>query len=101
MPSRNIYKDYVADSYYHIYNRGVNRQRIFRNDADYAAFLSLLKRYLSPKPRGAGPAYASYSDQLDLLAFCLMPNLFHLLINNLTEDAMNLLMKGLGVACGM
>ncbi len=30
---------------YHLYNRGVNRQDIFRDDADYARLVELLARY--------------------------------------------------------
>lgn len=51
---------------YHIYNQGNNRQRIFFNPENYLYFLKKIKRHVLP--------YA------DLLAWCLMPNHFHLLV---------------------
>ncbi len=46
MASRNERKDYEQFTYYHVYNRGVNKRVIFREDKDYAVYLNLLKRYL-------------------------------------------------------
>ena len=82
MPSRNITKDYITHSYYHVYNRGVNRQIIFSDDHDYNVFLNLLKRYLSKTKHtdNYGRDGVSFHDEIELLAFCLMPNHFHLLI---------------------
>jgi REP element-mobilizing transposase RayT len=82
MPSRNREKDYVPDSYYHVYNRGLNKGDIFKDDRDYAVFLSLLKRYLGSeiiKDKNYH-VYESLRDRVELAAFCLMPNHFHLLI---------------------
>jgi REP element-mobilizing transposase RayT len=82
MPKKNAIKVYAPDSYYHVYNRGVNKQPIFCGDEDKIFFLSLLKRYLShdtSKRKGHSP-YASYAGLLDLLAYCLMDNHIHLLV---------------------
>ena len=51
---------------YHIYNRGNNSQTIFFNRENYLFFLEKLKRYITP--------FA------DILAWCLMPNHFHLMV---------------------
>ena len=82
MPTRNAIKQYLPNSYYHVYSRGVNKRKIFLDDEDYAFFLSLLKRYLSPKPvpRPKHPPYRSFSQEIDLLTFCLMPNHVHLFV---------------------
>lgn len=81
MPTKNAIKPYAPDSYYHVYNRGVNKQPIFGNDSDKAYFLSLLKRYLSPETvvRKGHVDYSSFWGKIDLLAYCLMDNHFHLL----------------------
>jgi len=82
MPGRNIEKVYVEDSFYHVYNRGLGKMDIFRDSEDYAVFLNLFKRTLgqsvefSPK----GYEYPNYHNDLELVAYCLMPNHFHLLI---------------------
>ncbi len=82
MPTRNAIKSYVPQAYYHLYTRGVNKQKIFLEESDYAFFLSLLKRYLSPKPtpRPKHPPYRTFYGELELLTFCLMPNHVHLFI---------------------
>ncbi len=51
---------------YHIYNQGNNRQKIFFNQANYLYFLKKIKQHILP--------FA------DILAWCLMPNHFHLLV---------------------
>lgn len=42
MPGRNVIKNYKKDSYYHIYNRGVNKRSIFRSIKDVDRFLKYL-----------------------------------------------------------
>lgn len=103
MPSRNIYKEYVGETYYHIYNRGVNKNAIFLDEQDYTVFLGLLKRYLGSKIEKTSMRTASrnYHDQLELLAFCLMENHFHLCIYQHTEQAITQLMKSLSIAYSM
>lgn len=51
---------------YHIYNQGNNRQRIFFNKGNYIFFLRKIKENVLP--------FA------DILAWCLMPNHFHLIV---------------------
>jgi REP element-mobilizing transposase RayT len=52
---------------YHVYNRGVNRQLIFFNEGNYDFFIRRMKRYFVP-------------SRVDVLAYCLMPTHFHILI---------------------
>ena len=81
MPAKNTVKQFVEEGFYHIYNRGVEKRDIFLDQQDYAVFLSYLKRYLDPD-LGSDPH--SIADEVDLLAFCLMPNYFHLLVKQHT-----------------
>ena len=39
MPAKNVVKEYKPQSYYHLYNRGVNKAEIFLDDRDYKTFL--------------------------------------------------------------
>lgn len=97
MPSRNIIKEYVPESYYHIYSRGVNKQIVFGDDSDYAFFISLFKRYLSGSPeirKKHGP-YPYYGENVKLLAFCLMPNHIHLLVYQITQNSITELMRSI------
>lgn len=103
MPSRHIEKIYGEDCYYHIFNRGVNRRDIFKDKNDYAVFLNLIKRYLSPEPikDKQGREYPSYNNQIKLLAYCLMPNHYHLLVLQSDKEAMTKLMKSVCTAYTM
>lgn len=100
MSSPNRIKLYAADSFYHIYNRGINKRVIFKDEYDYSVFLNLLKRYLDEAPvkDNKGREYDSLMDRLELLAFCLMPNHFHLLIYQYDPEAMTRLLRGVGTS---
>ncbi len=65
MPRRQVI--FQADNYYHIYNRGNNRQLIFFERDNYLYFLRQLKKHLIP-------------NSVDIIAYCLMPNHYHLLV---------------------
>jgi putative transposase len=52
---------------YHVINRGNNRQKVFRKQADFAAFLKALGDLKERKP-------------FELFGYCLLDNHFHLLI---------------------
>lgn len=58
---------------YHIMLRGINRQQIFEDAADYLKFLEILKKY---------KAVSEYS----IYAYCLMGNHIHLLLKEGTES---------------
>lgn len=100
MPSRNIEKFYIPDAYYHLYNRGVNKQRIFIDSADFAVFLNLLKRYLDTQPTkdNRGREYLWLHPKIELLAFCLMPNHYHLLIYQHEAEAITQLIRPVATA---
>jgi putative transposase len=88
MPARNLVKQYTPDGYYHVYSRGVNKALVFKTEKDYAVFLGLLKRYLSPTA-SAKPdrhKYPTYYDKIELIAYALMPNHFHLMLHQLDDE---------------
>lgn len=97
MPSRNVIKVYAADQYYHIYSRGVAKQKIFLDAQDYGYFIGLFKRYLSPKNQISKKhgTYVNYSSIINLNAFCLMPNHFHLLVYQSESTAITQLMRSI------
>ncbi len=96
-------KYFKENSYYHIYNRGVAKQNIFKNDKDYKVFLDYLKIYLSPvdlqgRTLKVAPSreLKNYCDTAELLAYCLMPNHFHLLLFQKDKYSMSDFMRSLG-----
>jgi len=63
MPQRTV--ELCSGEYYHLYNRGNNRERVFYEHANYLFFLRRLRKYLTPV--------------FDVVAYCLMPTHYHLL----------------------
>ena len=100
MPSRNILKIDIPDSYYHIYARGASKKPIFCEDSDYRVFLELFRRYLADEEikDSAGIPYKKLYDDIELLCYCLMGNHFHLLVYQIHEGAMPRLMRGVMTA---
>lgn len=109
MPAKNTVKDFRQNSYYHIYNCGIENRRIFENDQDYQTFIRYLKIYLTPVEILAKvePSLRKHliknnlSSDVKLLAYCLMPNHFHLLIWQKSKDAASRLMRALTTAYSM
>jgi putative transposase len=66
---------FISNEIYHIYNRGNNKQEIFFERENYLFFLKKIKDELLPVS--------------DLLAYCLMPNHFHLLIRVKEVEGLN------------
>jgi putative transposase len=97
MPSRNRIKTYAAQHVYHVYNRGNNKELVFREQEDYAVFLNLLKRYLGKKQGSdrLGRPYKNFNGEVELLAFCLMPNHYHLLLYQEDVDGITRLMRSI------
>lgn len=97
MPSRNIVREFVPDSYYHVYNRGVEKRLIFLDDQDYTVFIGLLKKYLTGKRDSKTNRHPvkSFADELELISYCLMPNHFHLLFYQKNENAVSDFMRRL------
>jgi len=101
MPARNTVKHYDVDAYYHIYNRGVNKAPIFLDAQDYGVFMGLLKRYLGNEiaKDESNREYPNYAEGLDLIAFCLMPNHFHMMVYQKDNTkAMESFMRSLSTA---
>jgi putative transposase len=57
---------FEPEEFYHVYNRGNNRHPIFFNERNYHFFLKKIREQLLP-----------FSD---IIAYCLMPNHFHILL---------------------
>ncbi len=117
MPQKNSIKIYVENSYYHIYNRGVEKRKIFLEDQDYRVFLQYLKDSLTEPPppekiettftlqgasfKGIPRMPKNYYQKIDLVAYCLMPNHFHLLIKQSKKRLLESFMRSISTRYSM
>jgi REP element-mobilizing transposase RayT len=60
--------------YYHVYNRGCNRQPIFLEEENYIYLLTRIKAILPEEP-------------VTIVAYCLMPNHYHFLLRAEADTA--------------
>lgn len=67
------------DRYYHIYNRGINGEKIFDTKENYLFFLKKFATYISPV--------------CEVYSYCLMPNHFHFLIKVKSENEIQTFVK--------
>lgn len=99
------------ESFHHVYNRGTEKRDVFLCDEDYKMFLKYL--YLlndrdveSPAKllRDHGNDVGKEDDHKPLVAivaYCLMPNHFHLLLHEIHEGGISKFMQRLGTAYTM
>lgn len=103
MPGRDI--QLVNEQIYHVFNRGVNSQRIFNCDKDYSQFLDRIKYY---RNNSLSIRYSHLNDLplairsdllnklsakrdflVEIIAYCLMPNHFHFILRQLINDGIS------------
>lgn len=116
MPARNSVKQYTENSYYHLYNRGVEKRDIFQDQQDYGVFLGYLKEYLTSKDENLLREKLSdtnlswkekdkilkllrlnnFHEEIILIAYSLMPNHFHFLLKQKGANSIHKFMQSLG-----
>jgi putative transposase len=62
----------LPNNFYHIYNRGNNKDLLFFNQSNYLYFLRIIFEYMS--------------GLMDVYAYCLLPNHFHFLFKTKEEE---------------
>jgi putative transposase len=100
---------FVPGEYYHIYNRGNSKQKIFIDKNDYQRFVDLLyavnsedKFNFSDSIKGISVYERSAKNKLiSIGAYCLMPNHFHILVTPLSEEGLSRFMQKLSTAYAM
>lgn len=95
--------------YYHIYNRGNSKQKIFFSKKDYDRFMALLYvantsdsfNFYNLQKSGHIFSHKIENQLVSIGAYCLMPNHFHILITPLSEDGLSKFMQKLSTAYSM
>jgi putative transposase len=94
--------------FYHIYNRGTDKRTIFVDQNDHKRFLLILFACNSTQHidvrelNSEGESFGKNRQTIvDIGAYCLMPNHFHLLIKEKSEGGISLFMRKLLTAYSM
>lgn len=103
--------NFVNGEYYHIYNRGNSKQKVFHDEEDYLRFISLL--YISNTSENFNlydlnriSNFNVYELEIkntivSIGAYCIMPNHFHILITEKIEGGISKFMQKLSTAYAM
>ena len=107
---------FTTDGFYHIYNRGVEKRKVFLDKDDYFRFVHDLFEFNDERSANnlyyyRLPFLKSYEVEphkmskrkllVEIIAFCLMPNHFHLLLRQNVDDGIVRFMQKLGTGYTM
>lgn len=111
MPAKNLLRKVDEGIFSHIYNKGVEERIIFNDQEDYQVFLGYLKDYLTlPRDRestkkeftvkgrifrGTPHLPKNYLGNVELIAYNLMPDHFHLLLYQKTHGSIQNFIRSL------
>jgi putative transposase len=111
MPAKSLYSGLKEGAYSHVYNRSVESKTMFTDKQDYETFLGYLNDCLSPPPSldstkaeftikgrtytGVPHQPKNYFNKIELIAYSLKPNHFHLILHQMTKGAQSDLMRSL------
>lgn len=108
--SRNVTLE--IGGFYHIYNRGTEKRKVFLDKKDYHRFLALLYLANTSKSIHITKDFKNFDLKLilatpqedpltSIVAYCLMPNHFHLLLKEKTENGISKFIQKLSTAYTM
>lgn len=95
---------FANDQVYHLFNRGVERRSVFTNKREYQRMLDALWFYRYKEPGMRLSKYYALSEEdketfraslekkgtvVSILAYCLMPNHFHLVVKQREEGGIS------------
>lgn len=113
MPVQNISRTDKSRSFFHLYNQGkdLKNRNLFNDEQDYQVFIGYLKDYLGPPPhphkikksfsikgrtyQGIPHQPKNYFNEIDLIAYSLRPDHFHLLLCQKTRGSLGRFIKSL------
>ena len=99
---------FVTGEFYHLFNRGAHKNKIFLHEGDYSRFQLLMHlgnsveqiaiREILKKYKGS-PLSNIFEEEIpdkglvDVLAYCLMPNHFHLILRQKSDNGITQFLK--------
>lgn len=105
------YENFAPNEHFHIFGIGVNKEKIFIDDEDKTRFIFLITHFQSPtkiynvswytKSFLKNGSFSTKKDKIHeilkkrsvkLIAFAIMPNHFHILVQNLEDGILSVYM---------
>lgn len=101
--------NFVAGEFYHLYNRGNSKQKIFHDKQDYYHFIKLMFicnninniRIFNEDRYGLNVFDKDIENIVSIGSYCLMPNHFHILIIEKVKGGISKFMQKLSTAYAM
>ena len=97
---------FVVGKYYHIYNRGVDKRKIFLGKEDYFRLLKSLKEFNSPLTREERMFLPELNSEknselssgrlVNIIAYCLNPNHYHFILEQKEDGGIKTFMHKIG-----
>lgn len=103
-------EEFVVGGLYHIYNRGVDKRTVFEDKQDFYQFLDMIDIFNQDRSLGSRLVYnypvnikhrGLASMLVKIVAFCLLPNHFHLILEENVEGGISKFMQKLGTGYTM
>ncbi|MBI2676984.1 MAG: transposase [Candidatus Yanofskybacteria bacterium] len=100
-----MHKEYFTNGeFYHVYNRGNNKRKIFLDQRDFKRFFQSIREFNSEEPIGSiylnsfkdASLRSSTSKLVDFVCFCLNPNHYHFILKQLKERGIEKFLHRLG-----
>ena len=93
----------VEGEYYHIFNRGVDKRKVFLSEVDFRRFKVSMQEFNTELPIGSIYEH-SYNKEMrkgdkslvELIAYRLNPNHFHFILRQVTDNGISKFMRRLG-----
>ncbi|MFH1978826.1 MAG: transposase [Patescibacteria group bacterium] len=98
--------EFANGEYYHIFNRGVDKRKIFSDKYDLQRFFQSMKEFNTLEPIGSIYENSFEKDKhqlecgapklVEFVAYCLNPNHYHFILKQVSEKGIEKIMHKLG-----
>ncbi len=98
------------NEFYHIYNRGVDKRVVFKDKQDFFQFIQMLDYFNQEAALGSMEKYkypineqqrGEASLLLEIVAYCLNKNHYHLILRQVADDGISKFMQKVGTGYAM
>jgi len=99
---------FITGEYYHIFNRGVDKRIVFQDKKDLERFLKSMEEFNTINPIGSiyehsrlknkfGNLVSKKTKLVNFICYCLNPNHYHFILEQLVDGGIEKFMHRLGV----